>query len=66
MLSRDACTVKTNGARARVSFPGVQLGVFSGTLQYTIFKGTNLIQQEILATTSQPWVAYKYDAGLKG
>jgi hypothetical protein len=61
-----ACTVKTNGARLEIQFPGVQLGVFSGTLQYSIFKGSNLIQQEILATTSEPWVAYKYDAGLKG
>ena len=58
--------MKTNGARLEVSFPGVQLGVFTGTLQFSIFKGTNLIQQEILATTTQPWVAYKYDAGLKG
>jgi hypothetical protein len=49
-----------------VAFPGVTVGVFTGTLQYSIFKGTNLIQQELLATTNQPWVAYKYDAGLKG
>jgi hypothetical protein len=61
-----SCDVKTNGARIEVSFPGVQLGVFAGALQYSVFKGSNLVQQEILAKTSQPWVAYKYDAGLKG
>jgi hypothetical protein len=60
------CVVKTNGARLEIAFPGVRLGVFAGALQYTVFKGTNLIQQEIVATTSQPWVAYKYEAGLKG
>ena len=60
------CEVRTNGARLEVAFPGVQLGVFVGTLKFSIFKGSNLIQQEILATTSQPWVAYKYDAGLAG
>jgi hypothetical protein len=60
------CDVKTNGARLEISFAGVQAGVFSGRLQYTLFKGSNLIQQEILATTSEPWVAYKYHAGLKG
>ena len=60
------CEVRTNGGRIEVSFPGVTLGVFTGALQYTIFRGTNLIQQELLATTNQPWVAYKYDAGLKG
>ncbi len=41
-----ACTVKTDGSRVLVSFPGVRLGVFSGELQYTIFKGSNLIQQD--------------------
>jgi len=60
------CEVKTNGARLEIAFPGVQLGVFAGALQYSIFKGSNLIQQEILAKTTEPWVAYKYDAGLKG
>jgi hypothetical protein len=61
-----SCAVKTDGARLVIAFPGVQLGVFSGTLQYTIFKGSNLIQQEVLATTNAPWVAYQYHTGLKG
>jgi hypothetical protein len=61
-----SCDVTTNGARLEIAFPGAQLGVFAGTLQYSVFKGSNLIQQEILATTNEPWVAYKYDAGLKG
>jgi hypothetical protein len=62
----QSCGVKTNGARIEVSFPGVQLGVFSGRLQYTVYKGTNLIRQEVIAKTEEPSVAYKYDAGLKG
>ena len=62
----QGCTVKTSGARIEVTFPGVQLGVFSGQLQYTVYKGTNLIEQEIIAKTDEPSVAYKYDAGLKG
>jgi hypothetical protein len=60
------CQVRTNGARLEIMFPGVQLGVFAGTLQYSVFRGSNLIQQEILAKTNDPWVAYKYHAGLKG
>src|SRR5262249_12856613 len=51
-------------ARLEITFPGVQVGVFSGALRYTVFSGTNLVQQDILATTREPWVAYKYDAGL--
>ena len=61
-----SCSVKTDGARAIVSFPGITLGVFSGSLQFTIFKGTNLIEQDVLATTTRSWVAYKYHTGLRG
>ena len=61
-----ACEVKTNGGRVEVTFPGVRLGPFSGSLQFTVYKGTNLIRQELVAKTAQPSVAYKYDAGLKG
>src|SRR4029077_18946599 len=61
-----SCDVKTNGARLEVSFPGVQLGVFEGRLEYTVYKGSNLIRQAVVATTEVPAVGYKYDAGLKG
>jgi hypothetical protein len=61
-----SCSVKSDGARLTVRYPGVTLGVFDGALEFTIFKGTNLIRQELVATTKASWVAYKYDAGLKG
>jgi hypothetical protein len=60
------CAVKSDGSRLAVTFPGVQLGIFSGSLQYTVYRGTNLLRQEVIAKTEQPSVAYKYDAGLKG
>jgi len=60
------CEVKTNGARLEISFQGVELGVFSGRLQYDVFKGTNLVRQVVIAKTDLPSVAYKYDGGLKG
>ena len=62
----QSCGVKTNGVRIEISFPGVQLGVFTGRLQYTVYKGTNLIKQEVIASTQEPSVAYKYDAGIRG
>ena len=62
----ERCQVKTNGARLEVSFPGMELGVFSGRLQYTVYKGTNLIRMEAIARTEEPSVAYKYEAGLTG
>lgn len=61
-----SCTVTTDGSRLIVSFPGVTLGTFTGALRYTLFKGTNLVQQDVLATTRAPWVAYKYHGGLSG
>ena len=62
----QSCDVKSDGTHLMVTFPGVTLGVFAGQLQYTVYKGSNLIQQEVIAKTAQNSVAYKYDAGLKG
>jgi hypothetical protein len=60
------CQVATDGARLEANFPGVSLGIFSGGLRYTVYRGTNLIRQEVLASTEAPSVAYKFVAGLKG
>ena len=42
------------------------MGIFAGDLHFTVYRGTNLIQMDAVAKTNEPWVAYKYDAGLKG
>ena len=60
------CAVKTNGARVELSFDGATAGVFSGRLAYTVYKGANLLRQELIAKTDEPSVAYKYRAGLRG
>jgi hypothetical protein len=62
----DGCEVKSNGERLEITFPGVSMGIFTGQLQYTVYKGTDLIRMEVIAKTDQDSVAYKYDAGLKG
>jgi hypothetical protein len=61
-----SCKVKSEGARLEVSFPGLEMGIFSGDLVYTVYRGTNLLRQEAIAKTSEPSVAYKYVGGLKG
>src|SRR5262249_45758342 len=61
-----SCSVKTDGASPVVTFPGLSMGIFSGDLQFTVYKGTNLVRMDAAAKTDEPWVAYKYDAGLKG
>jgi hypothetical protein len=60
------CEVNTDGARTEVNFPGVTAGIFSGGLRYTVYRGTNLLRQELVAKTDAPSVAYEYAAGLKG
>jgi hypothetical protein len=60
------CQVRTDGARIEANFPGVSLGLFEGGLRYTVYRGTNLIRQEVIAKTEAPSVAYKFAAGLKG
>jgi hypothetical protein len=42
------------------------LGIFSGDLEFTAYKGSNLLRQEAIASTQEPSVAYIYKAGLKG
>jgi hypothetical protein len=61
-----SCQVKSDGARLEVLFPGLEAGIFSGSLQYTVYRGTNLLRQEAIASTNEPSVAYKYISGLKG
>ena len=61
-----SCTVKTDGAAIEVTFPGLSMGIFSGDLRFTAYRGTNLLRMDALATTKEEWIAYKYEAGLKG
>ena len=42
------------------------MGIFSGDLRFTAYRGTNLLRMDALATTKEEWIAYKYEAGLKG
>ena len=65
-FSASSCEVKTDGNSLAVTFPGMKLGIFDGSVRFTVYRGTNLIQMDAIARTNEPWVAYKYDAGLKG
>ena len=62
----NSCKVSTDGARLAVTFSGLEMGIFSGELQYTVYRGSNLLRQEAIAKTNEPSVAYIYSAGLKG
>ena len=62
----SGCSVKTDGARLEITFPGLSMGIFAGQLRFTVYKGTNLLRQEAIAKTEEQSVAYKYNAGFQG
>jgi hypothetical protein len=61
-----SCSVKTDGSRVEVEFPGLSMGIFAGSLRFTSYPGSNLFRMEAIAKTDEPSVAYKYEAGLRG
>ena len=62
----DACRVVSDGDQVSVIFNGLTLGIFAGDLEFTAYKGSNLLRQEAVAKTEAKDVAYIYKAGLKG
>jgi hypothetical protein len=61
-----SCEVSTDGGRLSVTFDGLHMGIFSGQVKFTAYKGSNLLRQEAIAKTDVPGVAYIYQGGLKG
>jgi hypothetical protein len=64
--SASTCRVAKDGDRVSVVFNGLTLGIFAGDLEFTVYKGANLLRQEALAKTDAQDVAFLYKAGLKG
>ncbi len=62
----SGCEVRTEGARLEITFPGLSMGIFSGRMQFTVYRGSNLLRLEAIASTNEPSVAYKYSGGLRG
>lgn len=56
--------VLTAGNRVEVHFDGLAMGIFSGGVAYTFFPGSRLVKQEAVVRTSEPDVAYFYNAGI--
>ena len=65
-FNASSCGVKTDGGSLEVTFPGLSMGIFAGQLRFTVYRGTNLLRMDAVAKTDEQWIAYKYDAGLKG
>ena len=65
-FTTSTCDVKTDGGRLEINFPNLSMGIFAGSLRFTVYRGSNLIRLEAIAKTEENFVAYKYDAALKG
>jgi hypothetical protein len=58
-------SARTVGDRLEVTFDGMKIGIFDGSLRYTFYPGTPLIQQTALVSTQEADTAYFYDAGVE-
>lgn len=57
--------VESIGDRVEVSFDGMEMGIFKGTLRYQFFPGSRLVEQAAVMSTTEPDTAYFYNAGLE-
>src|SRR6201999_9291 len=48
-----SCTVKTDGARIEVDFPGLTMGQFTGGIRFTHYRGSGLYRVEAIAKTER-------------
>jgi hypothetical protein len=64
-LVPTAARAVTLGDRVEIAFDGFEMGIFKGTIRYTFYPGSRLIQQAAVASTNEPDTAYFYDAGLR-
>jgi hypothetical protein len=62
LLSANA---RTEGNRLSLTFSGLAMGPFKGSIEYTFFPASRLIQQRALVSTDEQDVAFFYDAGIQ-
>ncbi len=56
---------ETIGNRVEVTFDGLHLGIFRGSIRYQFFPGSRLIEQAAVVSTREPDTAFIYSAGLR-
>ena len=64
-LQLQSARAATVGDRVEVAFGAMHMGPFDGSLRYTFFPGSRMIEQTAVMTTNEPDTAYYYDAGLR-
>ena len=64
-LDLEGLRVETAGNRVRIHCGGFRAGPFAGSVSYTFFAGSRLIQQAADVSTNDRDVAFFYDAGIE-
>ena len=59
-----AARATTLGDRVEITFDGLRMGIFEGSIRYVFFPHSRLIEQVAVVSTNEPDTAYFYDAGL--
>src|SRR5438067_4785278 len=54
----QSARARTIGDRVEVSFDGLKMGIFTGSIRYVFFPSSRLIQQEAVVSTNEPDTAY--------
>jgi hypothetical protein len=60
-----AAHARTIGDRVEVTFDGLKLGIFQGSIRYEFFPGSRLIEQAAVVVTKEPDTAFIYSTGLR-
>lgn len=64
-LDLKGLRIESTGQRVRVHCDGLTAGPFEGSVVYTFFAGSRLVQQQAVLVTDQPGVAFLYDGGVE-
>ena len=64
-LQLTGAAATTAGDRVELTFEGFRMGPFTGSVRYTFYPGSRLVQQAAVAATNEPDTAYYYDAGMR-
>ena len=64
VFALKAARAATVGDRVDVTFDGLRMGIFEGSIHFRFFPGSRLVEQFAAMTTNEPDTAYFYDAGL--
>jgi len=63
-LRLTSARAQTAGGRLDLIFDSFEMGPFHGSMVFTFYPGSRLLQQRATVTTQEPDVAYYYNAGM--